>query len=122
MDKNINKYHLEDLNRSGLNTQTIRMAKIHSVSPEEAKKISGRKEDIGSGLAFPYPGINGKNTFTRLKPDKPPPGSDGEPAKYLTTTGAGNRLYIPVTLAPNVLVDAGIPLLITEGEKKAPFF
>jgi hypothetical protein len=54
----------------------------------------------------------------RVKPDVPPIGDNGKPAKYLSPKGAANRLYVPRGVEL-VFKDASIPLYVVEGEKKA---
>ena len=110
--------HLKDLQASGLREETIRAAGFYSASADQTQKILGF--NAGSGLSIPYPATNGEPPFIRIKPDQPFSDKNGKIAKYLTRKGAGNRLYIPPSLISNkVLSDPTIPLLITEGEKKA---
>ncbi|HYA40492.1 MAG TPA: DUF3854 domain-containing protein [Syntrophobacteraceae bacterium] len=106
--------HLTELRESGLSDQTIRMAGIYSGTYSEATRILGFNPRA-DGLFFPYPGTD----FVRFKPDIPFLGKDGRPAKYLTKTNGGNRLYIPPFYADALLEDSQISLIITEGEKKS---
>ena len=107
-----------DLNRSGLSSKTIKAARIHSADAQlAAATLNGR--DVGPGMAFPYFDVQGQHALTRLKPDQPPVSADGKPAKYLTAKNAGNRLYMPITLPNEWYKDTMVPLIITEGEKKA---
>jgi hypothetical protein len=102
--------HLADLQRSGLNAQTIRAAGVYSVSPGEiGKKLGGNDAGIMSMLAFPYPGSNGYERFRCFYED----GKTGP--KYRQPKGAPNRLY----LRPGVDLAGDDLLLLTEGEKKA---
>src|SRR5262249_56946159 len=67
-----------------------------------------------------YPGTNGtQSPFVRIKPDKPFVDDEGHSAKYLTAKNAGNRLYIPPIYTDRIFKDASIPVILTEGEKKA---
>ena len=111
--------HLKELRASGLSDQTIEAAGVRSAAAEEVRRILGRTKPIGPGLVFEYPSCNGAAPFSRVKPDEKQTDKDGKAAKYLTAAGAGNRLYLPATLDCQVLEDISIPLLVTEGEKKA---
>ena len=106
--------HLSDLQSSGLSEQTIRSARIHSGTREEAARILGF-DPQSDGLFFPYPGTD----FIRFKPDIPFIGDCGRPAKYLTKVNGGNRLYIPPFYGDASFGDSQIPLIATEGEKKS---
>src|SRR5207248_1126878 len=58
--------------------------------------------------------------YVRLKPSKPRiDGRTGKPVKYESPVGRPNRLYIPPGCTRAALADPSVPLLITEGEKKA---
>jgi putative DNA primase/helicase len=116
--------HLADLKKSGLSDDTVAACRFRSVADAaEAGRILGWKRPpsgMGSFLAIPFFGPDGKpNCFTRLKPDKPRTSKkDGKPVKYESPLGAGNRAYFPPgTVA--ALADPTVPLLLTEGEKKA---
>jgi energy-coupling factor transporter ATP-binding protein EcfA2 len=111
-------HHLKDLASSGLSMLAILKSGAFSIGRRDATVILGFDPGCG-GLAFPYPSANGKPPFVRIKPDTPFRGKDGKDARYLTPKGASNRLYLSHTLDPAVLLDASVPLIITEGEKKA---
>ena len=115
--------HLEDLRRSGLSDQQIESCGFRSeADPAKWSKLlnwkSARKE-AGAVLCIPFFGANGNPLdYIRVKPDKPRKGKDGKPIKYESPKGAANRAYLlPMTRA--ALADPSMPLLITEGEKKA---
>lgn len=129
--------HLGDLQSSGLTFETIEAAGLYSVSGgNRISEILGGYLDhrtagrMGSCLAFPYfdsagnamEYVNGSGTahpFIRLKPDKPRKGAKGDRSrKYESPLGGSSRAYIPIRTRA-ALLDATIPLLITEGEKKA---
>jgi len=111
--------HLEDLQGSGLSTESIELAKFRSADRGEVARILGFDPGSG-GLVIPYPGTNGTQPpFVRVKPDKPFADDEGRLAKYLTAKNAGNRLYIPPIYAERIFKDTSIPVIITEGEKKA---
>ena len=113
--RSLTPHHLADLRHSGLTDTTIAAAGLYSATPDQVKKILNR--DVGSGLVFPYLPLNGRKPFMRVKPDSPPT-VKGKPAKYLTRSGAGNRLYVPPAVRPS-LEDPSMGLIITGGEKKA---
>ena len=53
-----------------------------------------------------------------LKPDKPRLHKNGRPAKYEVRPNARNRIHVPLAVRDK-LADVSIPLVITEGWKKA---
>jgi hypothetical protein len=109
--------HVTDLKASGLSDETIQLCGLYSASDDQVKAILGF--NAGPGLAIPYRSLNGKNGFTRIKPNVPFLDRYGKPSKYLTPKGAGNRLYIPPLIPAEQVRDCKTPLFITEGEKKA---
>jgi hypothetical protein len=113
----LSKRHRQELEASGLSTETIRRCGFYSATAEQVKVILGFK--AGPGLAIPYQNLNGKNDFIRIKPDIVFLDRYGRPSKYLSPKGAGNRIYIPPHITPEQLSDPKIPLYVTEGEKKA---
>ena len=115
----LKSHHLEDLQRSGLNVETLEAAGIRSASGEEARKKLRRREKVSPGIEFPYTAHNGVPGYSRFKLDDPPVGKNGRPCKYLSPIGAVNRFYIAPTLPKEVLSDISQDLLMTEGEKKA---
>jgi hypothetical protein len=117
--------HLADLRRSGLSDRQIVRCGFHSLeAPASIKKALRWKvynvtDGHGSCLAIPFVDINGKATdFVRLKPDRPRQDKEGKPIRYESPKGLGTRAFFPPDTLP-VLKDPTIPLLITEGEKKA---
>lgn len=57
---------------------------------------------------------------TRFKPRKPWVNANGKSAKYLSAKGAKSRVYVPATgITRSDLENKSLPLIITEGEKKA---
>jgi hypothetical protein len=113
--------HLEDLQRSGLNDETISKANIYSVPPSDIHKILGRSlaEKVNSLLAFPYL-QNGyqQNGFCRYKLFPPIKGKDGHKMKYFQPAGSGVHLYYPPGIQDEI-PDRSIPLSFVEGEKKS---
>jgi hypothetical protein len=117
--KTLEEHHMQDLQRSGLNEETVEAAGIRSASAEEVRRKLRRREKVSPGIEFPYTPLNGGQPFSRFKLDNPPMDKNGRHSKYLSPVKAPNRLYIPATLSPDVLRDPAQELLITEGEKKA---
>jgi len=108
--------HLADLRKSGLSDGTIDKARLATVSAEAAEDYLGYPPETAC-LAFEYPGTP---PYYRLKPLRPLVGSDGNARKYLAAQGSGNRLYLPPGfILPGDIANATIPIVITEGEKKA---
>ena len=122
--------HLADLQKSGLSDEQIAKCGFHSWDAKKDASLitvalnwrqpyDGR---YGDALVIPYRERKGRFTnYCRLKFDKPKiETKDGKkrPRKYKAPYGEGNRAYFPPgTLA--ALNDPTVPLLITEGEKKA---
>jgi len=109
--------HREDLEKSGLNDQTIKLMGVRTLPPSEWEQFLGWRpsQETLSLLAFPYPNTNG---FCRVKAFPPLVNSEGRRMKYLQPTGSGVHLYTlpPVT---ELITNAYKPLYFTEGEKKA---
>jgi hypothetical protein len=114
--------HLADLRRSGLSDETIARCRFYSVNDDRsAERILQAKPPPGlvPALAIPFAGPGGYlNGYARLKPDNPRLDEHGKPVKYESPRGVSNRAYFPPDTLP-VLADPGVPLVVTEGEKKA---
>lgn len=109
-------HHLNDLQKSGLSSESMAALGFRSGTADEVRAILGF--EAGPGLVIPYPDT--QPPFYRVKPDTPFMRKDNErrPAKYLSPEGALNRAYItPATRT--ALADVKVDLLLTEGEKKA---
>ncbi len=115
----LNPHHLADLRGSGLTDETIAAAELHALSAQDVAVLLGR-DDAGSGMAIPYPSraFSDGSRYVRVRLDAPLVIGDRE-ARYLTKKGEQNRLYVPSRLPTSILSDPDIPLVITEGEKKA---
>jgi hypothetical protein len=110
--------HRRELEASGLTEDSAATANLRCAPRDEITRILGFDARCG-GLLIPYLGTNGtRPPFVRVKPDRPFTDRFGKPSKYLSPKNAGNRLYIPPGVEA-VLSDAGTPLWVTEGEKKA---
>jgi KaiC/GvpD/RAD55 family RecA-like ATPase len=101
--------HRQKLHACGLSTETSSRARLHSGSPAEVRELLGYGVQ-GGGLVIPY-----DDGYARVRIDHP--GPDGK--RYRSPAGQGNRLYVPPTLAADVLADVSIPLHVTEGEFKS---
>ena len=121
----LRSHHLADLRRSELSNDTILKARIHSVSEPQVWKLLHRRNIRGGGYAIPYFNVDGTpllqkdgQPYVNIKVEVPPRSSKGKPQKYLKPTGVPNALYVPPG-AIQRLKDSVVPLLFTEGEKKA---
>jgi hypothetical protein len=75
---------------------------------------------VPAGSSFRTPGTNGTQpAFVRIKPDHPFADEAGRVAKYLTAKNVVNRLYVPPIYTERIFKDTSIPIIVTEGEKKA---
>jgi hypothetical protein len=117
--------HLADLQRSGLNADTIQAAALHSVETRRVRELLNwnlaMRDGLGACLAIPFFDLDGNGTsLVRLKPDQPRKDRDGKPIKYESPKGSTNLPYFPPLGAVLAAIkDPSQPLLITEGEKKA---
>ena len=109
--------HLADLRRSGLTDLTIERAGVYSIPPHELRRFPG----ITSGLAFPYPNLDGTvNGLRRIKLFPPTKDKDGHTIRYAQPAGTDPAVYFPsLTDWRAIASDPSRPLTITEGEKKA---
>ncbi len=114
--------HLADLRQSGLADATIAACGFHTLcAPAQIQKAlrwQHEAKTLGHCLAIPFRDAAGNPLdYLRVKPDRPRQ-TNGKPVKYESPVGSSNRAYFPPgTLA--ALKNAGSPLLLTEGEKKA---
>src|SRR5215510_12022540 len=117
LNSNLLTTHRDDLEKSGLNDQTIKLMGVHTLPPSEWEQFLGWRpsQKTLSLLAFPYPNTNG---FGRVKLFPPYVDSDGHKTKYWQPKGSWPHLY---TLPPvnEVITTPYKPLYFTEGEKKA---
>ena len=74
---------------------------------------------LGDCLAIHFADTEGKlANYCRLKPDRPRKDKNGKPIKYESPLGSNNRAFFPPRTR-TALKDVSLPLIITEGEKKA---
>ncbi len=116
---------LEDLRRSGLSDATIIEAGLHTPPPGDLARHLGPRlaEKVRHVLVFPYSDVapasaQRPDTFFRCKLFPPVSDGQGHTMRYHQRAGTAPRLYIPARTRA-ALADATVPLLITEGEKKA---
>ncbi len=116
--------HVADLRKSGLSDGQIEACGFATI--RDSRKINEilkwkGENSLGWCLGIPYRRSDGSwipvKEFARLKPDAPRM-RDGKSVKYESPVGSGVRLYFPPATC-KVLMDARVPLLVTEGEKKA---
>jgi putative DNA primase/helicase len=116
--------HLADLRKSGLCDEQIVACCFSSLSDPTAVRQALRwaRYDglLGPCLSIPFFDTAGQPMgYARLKPDAPRKSrEDGKPVKYESPKGSQNLAYFP-PWTRTVLKDAAVPLVITEGEKKA---
>ena len=114
------------LEQSWIPRQLADDAGIRRVSSVEgAEAVCCNRPGNYAGLLFPYvwPGETRAREH-RLRRDRPEmehktDGSLRERQKYLCAPGGRNRLYFPCGIKPEMLGNASLSIVITEGEKKA---
>ncbi|MBZ5607246.1 MAG: AAA family ATPase [Acidobacteriia bacterium] len=117
---------LEKLAKCGISAELATAALLRRVDSRDGAEMIGRNGNADcSGILFPYtwPGEDHVRDY-RLRRDRPDldPKADGsfkERDKYLSAPGRGNMLYFHPGTDARWLDDASVPILITEGEKKA---
>lgn len=120
--------HVADLARSGITREQALESGIRSAKdPATISAIllwEKPAKSLGPCLVFTFRNSDGSLAlnYARVKPDKPRnarKGADkGKPIRYESPIGLANRCYFPAGITAS-LSDPSIPLLITEGEKKA---
>ena len=115
--------HRVDLERSGLTEKTIAAWRAYSIEEDQKGVMSqlGFPHLDPPALALPIlppdrtrPDLND----VILKPDRPRLGKNGRPAKYEVRLRSRNRIHGPLSIRDK-LADPSIPLVVTEGAKKA---
>jgi hypothetical protein len=117
---------LDDLRKSGLSDAAIAEAGLYTAAPGDLPRLLGPRlaERVRHALVFPYDGggpggaWRRDGEFVRCKLFPPVSDADGHTIRYYQGGGTPARLYIPAR-ARAALADPHVPLLITEGEKKA---
>lgn len=115
------------LAQSFINAEFAEQAKLFRVDSSRGRELIGRRNGSGdySGIAFPYflPGNPSPREY-RLRRDQPElerqqDGSIKEKQKYLSPPGRSNLLYFVPGTRADCLTDNALPIVVTEGEKKA---
>ncbi|AMV23766.1 hypothetical protein VT84_05095 [Gemmata sp. SH-PL17] len=120
---NLLPQHAADLRASGLTDETIAAAGIRSESdPDVIRKLlnwKGGAAKLGPCMVIPHFGPNGAPTgYHILKPERPLTDNKGRVRKYECVKGRETEAYFPPGTRA-ALADPTIPLLVTEGAKKA---
>jgi hypothetical protein len=100
--------HVAALRESGLTDETIRTSRVYSATDRQMRALL--KWPCGPGLVFDY-----GDGYWRAKLDVPQ--ADGK--QYRAPANQPGRLYVPPMFDKGILKDPSLPLIITEGEKKA---
>ncbi len=117
---------VEDLRRSGLDDATIAAAGLYTPAPGDLPRLLSARlvGQVRHVLVFPYDGASHgalwrrDDEFVRCKLFPPVSDGQGHTIRYYQRAGSPPRLYIPAP-ARAALTDPTVPLLVTEGEKKA---
>lgn len=134
--------HRTHLRKLGISEEIAITSCRSVVSKSELRQLGFSYKQIGkgTGILFTHYGVNGKIVGYEFRPDEPRTGPRGKVIKYEQPPGQRNHLDIhpslskqriqrnekaylpgePLTLEqPPIIRDPAIPLLITEGSKKA---
>jgi hypothetical protein len=124
----INEADYQCLSHSWIDREHADRALLRRVMSAEGAEIAGQKQGGAdyNGILFPYvwPGELHVREY-RLRRDNPEAQYDGKGVlkgharKYLSPPGRGNILYFVPGTPPEWLKNIDIPIIITEGEKKA---
>ena len=107
---------LADLRRSGLTDDTITLMACNGIRPKELP-LNGAV----SAYQLPYFNLDGSvNCFSRLKFVPEVLNANGKKIKYWQEKGSAPHLYLPPRVDwRRMAQDTAVPLIVTEGEKKA---
>jgi hypothetical protein len=117
---------LQDLRGSGLDDATIAAAGLYTPAPVDLPRLLSARlvDQVRHVLVFPYDEVGHgglwrrQDEFVRCKLFPPVSDGQGHTIRYYQRGGTPPRLYLPAR-ARAALADPAVPLLITEGEKKA---
>ena len=108
---------------SGLSDEHARALRFEALSAEETEQLGFQR---AASLKLPYFDLTGNPTgFYRLRYLTKLPGEAGvlaKPQRYTQPPGTLSGVYLPPVLAKTweqIAADSEVPILITEGEKKA---
>lgn len=109
---------IADLKRSGLTKTDMTKMKLKVVSQKEMSVISKKRK---AAYEIPYFNIQGKpSNFCRYKYLEEVKNRKGKVVKYHQVFDSEPRLYFPPSVSwKQIASDPSIPIVITEGEKKA---
>jgi len=109
--------HEEHLKTSScISSEIISKSELFSADSDLTQQIFKIKSSSG-GIVFPYYKLDGELLDCRIRLDNPFEGKDGKPVRYLQPKGTSLTCYFLKDDLPK-LRDTGVPLWITEGEKK----
>ncbi len=118
-------HDLEKLAQSYIPDKLAEQAGLFRVDSADGAQLMGKSGSGDySGIVFPYiwPGAERPREY-RLRRDRPEleqtPEGRKEKNKYLSPPGRGNLFYVPPGTPAEALPDTTVPVVITEGEKKA---
>ena len=105
---------------SGISSEVITARGYRSVTVKAELRRLGFSESqcLTPGLLLPVWGLSGDVESYQFRPDQPRISRDGKPIKYETRQGSSMVLNVS-PLIRDQLMDSRVPLLITEGLKKA---
>lgn len=111
--------HLKRLVDSGIDSGCIRARGYYTeTSKSELGRIGfGNSQRLTPALVIPLWDVDGRVASHQLRPDRPRTRGN-RTIKYETPTGAGSVVDVP-PLAREGLLDAKVPIYITEGARKA---
>jgi hypothetical protein len=128
MKNNLTASDLLHFAHSFIMPEIIEAAAIFRVADLEGAEMVGGKRSAYkdfAGIAFPYflPEQSDPREY-RLRLDNPElelkaDGTTKEKRKYLSPPGRGNMIYFPPNCLSDYLVDVPLPIVFSEGEKKA---
>jgi len=112
--------HAAQLEASGIPPEVIeeRGYRSSESASDLARLGFGRTQTRHPALVVPLRDARGEIVSYQIRPDDPRINHDGNAIRYESPTGAHAMVDVPPRAAP-MLSDPQIPLLITEGAKKA---
>ena len=116
----------EALASSWITPQLAEQAMLRRVDSQSGREVIGQKGKRDcTGILIPYYWPGEPRPFNyRIRRDNPDwtEGKDGQikpTAKYLGPPKSGNRIYVPPGITVEQLANVTVPIVLTEGEKKA---
>jgi len=115
------RHYRELVEGSGIDPEIVAGRGYFTIRKEDEAAVlgfSGRQRRLTPALAIPMYSPGGEQVACQMKPDQPRRGKKGRPIKYETPGGSEIRLDVHPSQNGR-MGDAGTPLWITEGVKKA---